>query len=967
MSSMAASSVVFKVKYGDTLRRFNVQVDEVQPITLDVDGLRAKVRSLFNFPPDAAFTLTYVDEDNDIVTIGDEEDLRDVVKQGLDPVRIDIQLNDRKGASFTGISSGSSTPRTFTEVKGVQSDIDNVVAETLRSLQVGQVPFKSVVAEAVKSIPEPLLETLSKMSLDSAAKAVADPPALVELLDSLVKAGRTYFKASPSADSSAANTVVEKSPQNPASPNAESNGDNTKGFGEGRSLESKNTSEASKTASQTINSETIKRKLPSVVSQQKGEHISSSVISGGAAPGKPPTDDNTANITLQPVAVNRSNDKEGSKVDGSSSCPFVAASLQQNSTTGLPLVTPSTFLPSHPFHHPRGAIFHRGVRCDACGMFPITGPRFKSKVKEDFDLCGECFFRLSEKEQEYLRIDFPAYRNPWASQFYNPMIPSAWGNPLHAPPPPPPFAKCSAMKKAMKKARSEEKQWKKQDSKQAYAIVKEQQSKKAEAKQAHSEEKKMKKPEAKQPPPEDQQLKKAEPPRLRLDSRFIVDVNVLDGTIMAPKTPFTKIWLLRNNGQDAWPRGTQLLWIGGDKFSDVDAVEIKVPLGGLPFENELEVAVDCTAPDLPGRYISYWRLSSPSGQKFGQRIWVLIQVDASLANLDYDDGLNLNLPPVSSDNSAPVIVTKVEPLVDVINQVSMIEPLVDVSNPVAVSERPVDVSDSVAITEPIVVVSGPVVGTEPLVDVGYPIDDEFLVDLGRPVGRSDSLPGFTSYFPFSSLLPGESSKPLLAEQSKNTVQNLNPPGLPMYFQSSFPPAPQATNLANPFIQLDSPISYPSFTAQRNWNDSAAVRPTVSYPFVNTIPVATPPVTDPMVPSTPASFREGPAAVSGPVEVAQTTSYNAENDEMLEQVLLKDLEEMGFIEVSLNREILRINKYDMERSVDDLCGCINANWDPLLEDLEEMGFHDKLTNKRLLVKNNGSIKRVVMDLVAGENE
>ncbi|KAL9269472.1 Histone deacetylase 6-like protein [Drosera capensis] len=379
----------------------------------------------------------------------------------------------------------------------------------------------------------------------------------------------------------------------------------------------------------------------------------------------------------------------------------------------------------------------------------------------------------------------------------------------------------------------------------------------------------------------------------------------------------------------------------------------RVPLGGLTVENELEVAVDCTAPDLPGRYISYWRLSSPSGQKFGQRIWVLIQVDASLADLDFDDGLNLNLPPVTSDNSA-AIVTKVEPLVDVSNPVAVTDPPVDVSDPVAITEPIVVVSGSVVGTEPRVDVNSQVAGTEPLVDVGYPID-EFLVDLGRPVGRSDPLPSFMSYSPFGSPLPVESSKPLLARQSENTGQNLNPPGLPMYFQSSFPPAPQVTNLASPFIQLDSPISYPPFTAQRNWNDSATVRPTVLYPSVNTIPVATPPVADPMVPSTPAIFPEGPAAVSGPVEVAQTTSDNA--DEMLERVLLKDLEEMGFTEVSLNKKILRINKYDMERSVENLCGYVDVNWDPLLEDLEEMGFHDKLTNKRLLVKNNGSIKHV----------
>lgn len=34
---------------------------------------------------------------------------------------------------------------------------------------------------------------------------------------------------------------------------------------------------------------------------------------------------------------------------------------------------------------------------------------------------------------------------------------------------------------------------------------------------------------------------------LKLDSRFIQDVNILDGTIVAPLTPFTKIWRMRNS------------------------------------------------------------------------------------------------------------------------------------------------------------------------------------------------------------------------------------------------------------------------------------------------------------------------------------------------------------------------------------------------------------------------------------
>lgn len=64
--------------------------------------------------------------------------------------------------------------------------------------------------------------------------------------------------------------------------------------------------------------------------------------------------------------------------------------------------------------------------------------------------------------------------------------------------------------------------------------------------------------------------------RPKLDSRFILDVNVIDGTMMAPSTSFTKIWRMRNNGTIVWPKGCQLVWIGGDKFSDFHSVNSEV-------------------------------------------------------------------------------------------------------------------------------------------------------------------------------------------------------------------------------------------------------------------------------------------------------------------------------------------------------------------------------------------------------
>lgn len=37
---------------------------------------------------------------------------------------------------------------------------------------------------------------------------------------------------------------------------------------------------------------------------------------------------------------------------------------------------------------------HQGVSCDACGMNPIVGARFKSLTIENFDLCAACEVRL---------------------------------------------------------------------------------------------------------------------------------------------------------------------------------------------------------------------------------------------------------------------------------------------------------------------------------------------------------------------------------------------------------------------------------------------------------------------------------------------------------------------------------------------------------------------------------------------
>lgn len=61
----------------------------------------------------------------------------------------------------------------------------------------------------------------------------------------------------------------------------------------------------------------------------------------------------------------------------------------------------------------------------------------------------------------------------------------------------------------------------------------------------------------------------------------------------------------------------------------------QIPLEGVPVDSELDIAVDFRAPESPGRYISYWRMASPSGQKFGQRVWVLIQVNHCVVGIAF--------------------------------------------------------------------------------------------------------------------------------------------------------------------------------------------------------------------------------------------------------------------------------------------------------------------------------------------
>lgn len=826
----AASTVVIKVKYGDMLRRFEAHIIE-EELDFSMDGLREKILSLFNIASDVKLILTYIDEDGDVVTLVDADDLRDVVKQGLNPLRITVELSSEKNGGNSSHSSGSSTP--------LRSHWEQ---QPLQNLGTG-------VTEILNSVPEPLRETLVKLSSDLTSKVSSSAPGIADLADYFSKVALSYLsqfsesqtRVQPSSDNDPESSSVQTETRN--SDISKVNAATMKilkAAKEKRALERgkglrKLQPEAAMRNNKPKNRDVTGRKIGTLISRSHQLKAASSALGS--------RDDNDTkkeevkktnncyskeksalvfSSSPTPVSENLHLEKKLAESSCKSFIPsFVGSNLPTqggikepgdahvgpkiahisapdplkpsgpaptykcpfpgffNGNT-LPVGVPSSQL--HPFRRScskkdgSSTVFHRGVRCDGCGIHPIIGPRFKSKVKVDFDLCSLCFSEIGNGT-DYIRMDRPAvYRNHISSKgLYDS---SQAQTPLQV---------CSRSSK----------------------------------------------------------LKSCP---TKLNSRFIEDLNVFDGTVMAPLTPFTKIWRMMNNGMVEWPQKTQLVWTGGDLWRNELSVELEIPAAGLLVGQELDVAVDFIAPERPGQYVSYWSLASPSGQQFGHCVWVLIQVDATLNETTLCGSirdLNLNLPPPSSSSlvSSPEIAN------------------LD-STPVVESSPPKTENN-----KKLVELVEPVGEMQPnnFQEMKFPINDTLLVDSGTSsslsAGPSVTFPIFPKLDPQSPSAPIVSAKESVVEFSGKKADN--------GASGSDPCA--GLSVPNPIIHVHDP----------------------------------PP----------------PAATEVP------------GKKEVEEKLLRELEEMGFKEIDLNKEILRMNEYDLGQAVDDLCNV--ADWDTLLEELLEM--------------------------------
>lgn len=87
-----------------------------------------------------------------------------------------------------------------------------------------------------------------------------------------------------------------------------------------------------------------------------------------------------------------------------------------------------------------------------------------------------------------------------------------------------------------------------------------------------------------------------------------------DAVNMAAGANFVKTWRIRNDGTCTWQSGTQLVYLGGERMSQMEAYHLATQVlpGGV-----MDISAGFTAPTRSGTFIGNWQLLSVDGQVFG--------------------------------------------------------------------------------------------------------------------------------------------------------------------------------------------------------------------------------------------------------------------------------------------------------------------------------------------------------------
>jgi hypothetical protein len=118
--------------------------------------------------------------------------------------------------------------------------------------------------------------------------------------------------------------------------------------------------------------------------------------------------------------------------------------------------------------------------------------------------------------------------------------------------------------------------------------------------------------------------KKPTEKRVNHKARFVKESFGDRHPIMAGSS-FIKTWTFRNDGESEWPEDTIFIYTNGDDFK-AQTYKVEGPI--LP-NQDIEISLFLQAPTVPGNYNSFFRFVTGGNNRFGQKVWCDILVQAN--------------------------------------------------------------------------------------------------------------------------------------------------------------------------------------------------------------------------------------------------------------------------------------------------------------------------------------------------
>jgi len=142
-------------------------------------------------------------------------------------------------------------------------------------------------------------------------------------------------------------------------------------------------------------------------------------------------------------------------------------------------------------------------------------------------------------------------------------------------------------------------------------------------------------------------------------AKFVADETEAAGvtgrsSAMKPSQSFTQRWRMVNSGDTAWSAGCRIKHVGADKLGHNTGEKV-ISSGPVEPGSEMVIELPLVAPEGEGEYWSYWRLQTPDGTRFGDRVWVHCFVNNGTDDAESDSGGSTNWVEVAEGDAQDAV------------------------------------------------------------------------------------------------------------------------------------------------------------------------------------------------------------------------------------------------------------------------------------------------------------------------